>query len=264
MRWWVQLIALLTLPVCIHGQIAINKLNFSFDYNNLRVPNFINSSERTQYAGQFEYVISDMFSAEVYGVRDLDGYSPYRNAMLGDGVKGLNPMYKWSDKNCILYGGLRVYPYEQWRSMDPEIRYKDAKGFYFAFGYGGEWYTRRNYHFEVHQRSLVDSLGIPQTVIDSSFVHYNTYHIFQRGVQFGFGYKLFQSKLMYTDVGLYSNAYMRNNRNVQGYYVKDSDGGTYYTPEEWEYVLNVIEEWAKNGRGFWVRMSVGINLDIRK
>ena len=264
MRWWVKLIVFITFPVCIHGQIAINKLNFSVDYNNLSVPNFINSSDRVQYGLGMEVGINDVFSWEAYGLFDFDGYMPYRNVALGAGIGDFSKHAKWSSRNVLGYVGMRAYPIEQWSSSDLRIRYKDNKGFYVSGGYGVTMYSRRNFHLETWQSAIVDSSGVVNYSTDSVFMHTNSFNVLQRGMQFGFGYKLFQSPSMYTDVAVYTEAYMRDSRRVWGSYQRDPDGGIYFDDDLWQQALNSVEYWAKNGRGFIVKLSIGVNLDIKR
>lgn len=243
---------------------TIDQFSFSLDYGNTRIP-WLDNGERRQISGGTEFKLNDIFSLEGYVNHDIDGWRPYSNMYLGASVKGLNPAYKWGHMNTDWYAGIRLYPYEQWHSESIRIRHKTLAGMYVSFGRAQAVYKNRGFLMELWQSWAQDSATgqmFPQT--DSAFLHYSHLKIVQWGPQFGFGWKQFHNRYVYTDIAIYTNAYWRDNRRATGYYVNDPDSNQPpYNPDDWDMLLKSAEFWARNGYGFYLKASIGINLDFQ-
>ena len=243
----------------------INRFNFSFDYQNFDT-DWLSLGDRNMLAVGSELHLNEIFSVEAYYRQDRNGWVPYSHPYFGDDVYGLNPLYKWGTIGEDAYLGIRLYPYEQWHSSALELRKKYNTGFYVSFGTGVYQYEWKGYRIETFSSAIVDSSnGVINYQTDSAFIHRNGFRINQWGPQFGMGWKQFHTRYIYTDISIYTNAYMRDNRSVTGWYLNDERASNPpYRQEEWEVALDHVEYWAKNGHGWLFKASIGINLDIRK
>lgn len=233
------------------------------DYGNTRLP-WLDNGYRRQISGGFEFNINDVFSWEGYVNHDIDGWRPYGNSYLGASVRGLNQHMKWGHMNTDWYTGIRLYPYEQWHSESIRIRHKAPAGMYVSFGRAAAVFQNRGYKLETWSSWATDTTTntmYPRT--DSSFIHYTYLKIRQWSPQFGFGWKQYHNRYIYTDIAIYSNAYWRDNRKVTGYYDNDPRSSQPpYNEEDWNLLLKSAEFWARNGYGFYLKASIGINLDF--
>lgn len=247
------------------AQIDINRFNFSVDYENFDT-DWLSQNDRTMFALGSEFHLNEVFSVEAYYRRDLNGWQAYSHPYFGASVYGLNPAYKWGHMGQDLYIGMRVYPLDQWHSTALELRKKYNTGFYVSMGRGIYNYKYRGFRMEVYQSAIVDSItGIPNYTTDSAYVHRTAFNINQWGPQFGFGWKQYHTRFIYTDLAIYANAYFRDNRSVTGWYINDPDDTSPpYNDEEYELALKHVETWARNGHGFLFKASIGINLDFRR
>lgn len=218
------------------------------------------------FAAGSEFHLNEVFSLETYYREDRDGWVPYSHPYFGSSIYGLNPMHKWGTMGQDLYIGLRVYPLDQWHSTAIDLRKKYNTGFYASIGRGLYRYRYRGFKMEVYQSAVVDSItGIPNYTTDSAFVHRTAFDLNQWGPQFGFGWKMFHSKYVYTDVAIYANAYMRDNRKVTGWFINDPDDiSPPYNWDDYSLALDHVETWARNGYGFLFKASIGINLDFKR
>ena len=256
-------VILLFLSVAAASQHAVERFSFYSDYSRLSVPNsFSENYEQTELNLGGEIQIAEYVSLT------LDHYSDY------NGYQSLMPIWgaplnqydrnniKWGTKYTQTYGMLRLYTLENYHSQALQLRDKEIYGFYFSFGYAVQRYTARNWtteQFVYYDEDLEENrIG--------SYIDKNQFWVSDRGVQFGFGFKMFHSKYLYTDASMISSAYSRNNRKVWSSIYPDIrryDNGDPFEPvrtqEEMEEFTFV---WAKNGRGILFRFLVGVNLDF--
>lgn len=248
-----------------HGQIQVNRFNFSVDYENFDT-DWLSQGDRTMYAFGSEFHLNEIFSVEAYYRNDKNGWRAYSHPYFGNDIYGLHPSIKWGVMGEDAYIGVRLYPYEQWHSSALELRKKYNTGFYVSFGQGVYQYEWKGYRMESFTSAIVDSTtGMVNYSTDSVYLHRNGFRITQWGPQFGFGWKQFHTKYLYTDISLYTNAYMRDQRRVTGWYQNDErSSNPPYIPEEWDLAMDHVEFWAKNGHGWLFKASIGINLDIKR
>ena len=263
--YYILIVIFAILPIQTYSQIQINRFNVSVDYENFD-NDWLSQNNRTMFAFGSELHLNEVFSAELYYREDRNGWIPYSHPYFGSSVYGLNPKYKWGTMGQDAYVGVRVYPIEQWHSTAFELRKKYNTGFYISFGSGGYMYKYRGYRMEVYQSAIVDSItGIPNYSTDSAYVHRAAFNVRQWGPQFGFGWKQFHTKYLYTDIGIYSNAYMRENRTVTGWFINDPDDmSPPYVQDDYYIALDHVKCWTRNGHGFLFKASLGINLDIKR
>lgn len=242
----------------------IDRFNFGWDYENTQIQGLLDNTDRRQYSFTSEFNLNEVFSIDLWYHKDIDGWVPYKHPYFGASVSGLSPYHKWGDMNQTLYGGLRIYPIDQWHSESLKIRHKKNTGFYFALGKQITQYEHKGFRLDVFSSYVTDSItNITYPILDSTFIHYAGFKVIQWGTQFGFGWKQFHSRYVYTDIGIFSNAYFRDNRIVTGWFVNDpDDSDPPYIQEEFDLGLDHIRTWARNGPGFVFRATIAINLDI--
>lgn len=262
------LAALTLLALTTRAQIQIDRIHLFLDYGNT-VTGIVEQVEQRKYGGGFEVRINSMFTWEGYYQFDGDGYSPFRYSL------GLPAGDAWGNRfNRVYrsgYTGLRLYPAENYHSQALSLRRKKNYGWYFSFGYAFSDYTRREFALETESQPVYDDDGNPYINSDGSIVQQTvvtgfdkfSVGVFQWGQNFGFGWKQYHSKYMYTDFGVYSEAFFRENRKVRNSYtIIQGDG---IVPQDyWEEYLEFFNDFTKNGRGFVIRANIGINLDFRR
>lgn len=263
------LLLLVLLAPLLHAQIKVSSFNFTVDYNNTSFGVW-NQSERLRVSSGMELSISDLFSWEAKYSFDGNGYTPFTYS-LGNSYYnfwGGNPYNRiYND----LYTGMRIYPIDNYHSQAIQLRNKKNYGFYFAYGYRVSVYNRYEFGLEYVSEPVIDANGNQvlnddgSVVMQSSVEKFDTWRwsLYQWGVNFGCGFKMYQSKYMYTDFGVYSDMFSTDNRMVTGHYSVNMDQRI-VSQQMWEEYLSIIESMAKNGRGIEVRMNIGINLDIKR
>lgn len=256
----------MVLSVGAFGQhsILVNKFNFYLDYQNTHYGWWDYGDDNRHITFGGELLLNKMFSVEGGYSYDGNGYMPF-SGNFGMGAGGYLG-YKFDNIQQDAWMMIRLYPYEQFHSESIRIRHKDNYGFYFAMGYSLSNYRRRNVQAESHSTIITDPTTGEQYIYERHFLHYNGYRITQWGQQFGFGWKQFHNRFVYTDIGMFSDVFRKKNRNIVGWRIPDSSlNGEQYIPDEyWDYYMYVLENFSKNGRGFIFRAMIGINLDIYK
>ena len=250
----------------VFGQqsLPINKFSIYLDYNNLDINKWDYKDEPFYTAG-IEIGFTETFSMDIGGSFEGNGYMafPYNPGIGAGGLKN----WKYSNTNQTGWAMLRCYPADQWHSESLRIRHKENYGFYFALGYSASLYKRRNLVIESHTRVIDDPINGGQMYVDSSLFHYNGYNITQWGQNFGVGWKQYHNRFIFTDIGIYSDVYRRDNRIVKGWQIADprrTDPEPYIPQEDWDAWVESIDIWARNGKGLIFRAKVGINLDFYK
>lgn len=251
------------------AQIKVRDLNFSWDYTNIHTGTFNQTSKRGFAAG-FEKNLNKAFSIESYYNFEANGYSPYMYR-IGAGAGGWNHKYDHTYQD--LYVGIRCYPLDNYHSQALALRNKEPYGFYFAYGYRASKYSRYEFALDETWGPTYDDMGNPVMNDDGSVrqslqtVQFDQFGftLTQWGVNFGCGWKQYHSKFVYTDIGVYSDVFSRENRYTTDYYIKDQDFADPIVPEiHWEHFVEGVQSFAKNGQGFEIRTMIGINLDFRK
>lgn len=265
MKKLVKVACLLLFYLNCTSQINAEKIHLFIDYNN-GLESMLDGEDGFFFSFGGEYSINEVFSVNVIHTIDRDNYiATSFNSGLGIGQFSKNT--KYSNKMDELFVGLKMYPVQNYHSQSLHLRNKENYGFYFNLGYSGMSYRRGNIHLEHFYTTLVDSLsGAVITSTDSVFVHHHKYKLIMSGMQFGFGWKEYHSKFIYTDISIVSSAYRRENTRVTGSNYQDPDryeGFEFFPESQWTSYLQSIKSFSKNGRGFVFLASVGINLDFR-
>lgn len=258
------------LSFCSMGQIKLDRLNLGVDYGQVKTGLFSLEDQR-RFALQGEYVINRVFSVESYYHFDGDGYAPYYRA-LGYGANGVWGR-RFSHTYKDAYVGIRVYPEENYHSTALNLRRKKGYGFYASFGWRASLYNRHEFLIEETYGPVYDQNGDPilyddgtvyQQLIDVKYDQFGL-GLAQWGINFGCGWKQYHNKYLFTDMGVYSNVFRPDNRVHSGYYFADPDADAPIVPEEfWDTWVDAFGRGAKNGRGFEIRTTIGVNLDFRK
>ena len=258
-------LSLLLMCNLAYAQMKPKDWSIAWDYRTTE-QSILTGGDRKQVGGNIEYSINEMFTLELQYNRDQDGFAPYRG-VIGYGVKDLNG-HRYSHLLQDAYLGIRLYPAENYHSQALSLRDKNNYGFYISMGYALQHFQRHNYNIETYTSSIVDSItSMPIYRTDSAFIHYNGFNITQWGMNFGVGWKQYHSKYVYTDISVYSNVFRPQNRRVEGYLQLDPDREQqlpFISQSFWDDYIGLIDVFAKNGKGFVLHASIGVNLDIRK
>ena len=254
--------SMLLLCLSLTAQVKLERCGLALDYNT-GVQTFLDKEKGYQLTTSAEYVCSDLFSVEAIYCRDRDNFLAF-SFDSGLPVADINRRYRYSSKIDEFFLMGRLYPIENYHSQSLALRHKKAQGFYLSLGYGVLRYQRTNINLEVFDRVEVDTTGFPRQVLDSAFVHYHGYTLLMHGTQFGFGFKQHHNKYFYSDVKLHSSAYRHDSKNLSTWYVEDDDrnqASPYYLNRiDYERFITTL---SRNGRGFVLTISVGINIDPR-
>ena len=249
-----------------NAQVKLHNISINADFGN-QFQTLLDSEDGTAFSIGSEHTINDVFSIETMYTHDIDGYRAFSRDY-GIGAADASPYTRWSNRYREGYVGLRIYPVENYHSQALSLRNKKNYGWYFSIGYGAYMYERSNVNFEHHQ-SAVYNPDLDQIVysIDSVFIHRHGYNITNRGTQFGFGWKQYHNKFYYSELGVVTSAYVRENRTTEFWKEEDPDrnqADPYFDPTFWDNYTDHIAFFSKNGRGFVLRFLLGVNLDFRR
>lgn len=250
----------------VFGQLHPHKLSLNIDAGT-PMQTWLDGSEGYSFVSGVEYSINDVFSIEGMYNYDKDNYRAFSNDY-GLGASQASRYEPYSNLYQEGYIGIRLYPEENYHSQALNLRRKKNYGWYFSFGYGGYSYKRKNYNFEHYQHNEWDTT-LNQNIVhtDSVFLHKHGYTIRNRGVQFGFGWKQYHSKFYYTELGVQSSAYVRENRATSFWKEEDprrTQITPYYRDDLWDNYTDHVGFFSKNGRGLFLRFTLGVNLDLRR
>jgi len=251
-----------------NGQIKLRDFSFGIDYNNTSLGVW-NYQERRRLGVMGEMNLTDMFSTEVYYYFDGDGYAPYTYTL----GAGLNRDWGGGRFDRIYqegYAGMRMYPLDNFHSQALALRNKEPYGVYVSYGYRVSLYNRNEFGLRTSSQPVLDDNGDYVTNDDGSVLNQNVvdnfdtwgYTLAQWGVNFGVGWKQYHNKFIYTDLGVYSSAFMK--RQVTSSWYAVHIGDRIWSEEVYDDFIRTVETYSKNGRGFELRMILGINLDFRK
>ena len=257
------LLPLLLLPALAFGQIRADRISIGTDYNHLNT-GVTSSGEDRELSLWAEVRLTKLLSAEAYYRFD----NHYQNFLPLSAVL--------RNRNQYFFGGLRFYPFDNFHSQALALRNKRADGFYLSLGYTF-WnnskdmvaITQLSEPLMIDGQPVVNADGSLQQVVSIDRLDNMGVNLLQWGQNFGFGWKQYHNKWVATDIGLYSDAFFRENRKVTDYYNKGfrKDGAideAIYEEDQWDNYLNFVEYWGKNGRGLEVRMLLIFNLDFRR
>lgn len=245
----------------VDAQVRPADISLGIDIGNTRSGIFENSQrEKRKIALFMEYSINDVISLEAYSSLETNDYFAYGYQIgLGAGGSWGSLFDHFYNTNYI---GARIYPVENFSSQALQLRGKKNYGFYVSLGYRSDHYRRNEYLLTQVTQTITNTDGSTESVTVTDRFDTFGYDIRWGGMNFGGGFKLYHSKYMSSDLGIYTSAFF--NEAVLTPYYNVNGSRRIISEPVWDNITDNMGAYISNGRGAEVRIVIAVNLDIRK